>query len=135
MAKWNSRIRARYSAPWLRKAFFERFSVRTIVVHDGLRGEWIPKLLKVGGGVGHLRFDLRQVLSQLPTALEWVVRQHILPLSLPAPLLLKVGPATILIRHLVRHSAVCDPAEIARIRDEIDGRFHVTLHSEPGACG
>jgi len=132
MATLNPRRRMAHSPQGLGRAFFERFAGRTILVHDGLGIEWMQELLSMGGGGSHLRFDVRQTRSQPPKPLEWVIQEHILPLTLPLPLLLKIGSKTILVRHLVRHGATCHPGDIAWMLDEIERRFHTALHMEPG---
>lgn len=88
------------------------------------------ELLTVGGRGGHFRFDIRQSQSQPPSPLDWIIRKHVLELGLPLPLLLKVDHQTIWVRHLTRHEAICHPADIAWILDEIEGSFHAALRRE-----
>ncbi|MHB8346469.1 MAG: hypothetical protein ACYDHM_04640 [Acidiferrobacterales bacterium] len=107
---------------------FARFSGRTIIVHSGLGIEWMKELLATGGGGRHLRFDIRQTQPRSPGPLERVVREQVLPLALPLPLVLKIGSKTILVRHLICNDAICHPAEIVWMLDEIGTRFHAALH-------
>ncbi len=107
--------------------FFERFAGRTVIVHSGLDIDWVAELFTLGGGGGHLRFDVRQIPSSRPQPLERVVTDALLPLALPLPLLLKIGPKAILVRHLIRDGVICPPDNLAWISEEIDDRFHVAL--------
>ena len=110
--------------------FFAKFTGRTIIVHSGLGIEWTNDLLTVGGGGGHLRFDIRQARPRSPGPLERVVREQVLPLALPLPLVVKVEPTTMLVRHLNRNGTICHPADIVWMLDEIGTRFHAALYLE-----
>ncbi len=112
--------------------FFRRFVGRTVIVHCGLSIDWLAELLTLGGGGGHLRFDIRQRPSSSPRLLEKVIAGEVLALALPLPLMLKVEPGVILVRHLIRDGTICHPSEIAWMLDEIGDRFHAALRLEGG---
>ncbi len=110
--------------------FFDRFSGRTVIVHCGLDVRWLTELLATGGGGRHLRFDLRHAQSRPVSPLEHVIQRLILPLALPLPLILRIDPDAILVRHLLRSGTICDPSETAWILDEIGTRFHAALRRD-----
>ncbi len=126
-------LRGRSDA-WPLDAFFGRFANRTLILHDGLTLEWLTELLKVGGGGGHFRLNIRQPSGPHPTPIEWVVHHDILPLQLPLPLVCAVGTDRIDIRHLRVRGRVCHPADIAWILDDMRtrGRRHATLQRKDG---
>ncbi len=117
-----------------RAAFFQRFRARTLIVHTGLTLDWLEELLKQGGGGGHFRIDARRMPTRMPTPVEWVVHDFILPLQLPLPLIAQVADESIRMRHLVRHGGVCHPTDIAWILEDMGngsaalGRTHAVLY-------
>ncbi|HKL78760.1 MAG TPA: hypothetical protein VJ985_10435 [Gammaproteobacteria bacterium] len=120
-----------------RRAFFDRYADRTLIVHQGFPEGWLGKLVHEPGGGGHFRIDVRQppfgpdAPSRALYPVQWLVREHILPLKLPLPLLVKVeGTDHLRARHLRRHGGVCDPAEVAMILDDMTQRPHALLLPE-----
>ena len=111
----------------LRTRFLQRFTGRTIIVHDGLSIGWVSELNKEAGGGAHFRIDARNVPDRKPTPIEWVVHHHILPHKLPLPLLVKVNDAQLLIRHLTRNHAPVHPSEIYWMLGEFPERAHLIL--------
>ncbi|MGD8643793.1 MAG: hypothetical protein PVI15_05870, partial [Chromatiales bacterium] len=74
----------------LRDRFLERYAGRALIVHEGFPAEWLEELLKQPGGGGYFRIDIRSLERRRPSPVEWVVAEHILPLSLPLPLFVQV---------------------------------------------
>ncbi|OOG23981.1 hypothetical protein B1C78_09710 [Thioalkalivibrio denitrificans] len=120
-------LRRRQGPKWLRQQFLDRFMGRTLIVHRGLPPEWLDELLKQPGGGGHFRIDARRVDQKHPTPIEWFVRDHVLPLALPMPVLVQVGQGFILLRHLTRNEQPVHPGEIRWFLDEMDTRHHMRL--------
>jgi hypothetical protein len=131
--------KAEYDRAVRQRRFFQRYSGRTLIVHAGLTIDWMEELLKVGGGGGHFRIDTRLPPTKPPTAIEWIVHEHVLPLGLPLPLLMQVSPGLVRIRHLQQHGVVRHPADIAWILDDMGdasaggGRVHATLRVDGSA--
>jgi hypothetical protein len=111
----------------LRDRFLERFSGKTIIVHQGLSIGWVGELAKEAGGGGHFRIDARRAPGSKPTPIEWVVHRWVLPQHLPMPLLIQVREDALLIRHLVRNDLVVHPSEINWMIGEFPARFHLCL--------
>lgn len=111
----------------------ERFAGRTIIVHNGVSVGWVSELHQEAGGGGHFRIDARRLPSNKPTPIEWVVATAVLPHNLPLPLLIKVEPDALLVRHLTRHGTVVHPSEINWMLGEMPGRVHLVLR--PGGQG
>lgn len=113
-----------------RDAFLHRFSGRTLIVHTGLSTEWLEELFKTGGGAGHFRLDARPLPQRRPTPVEWVVQEFLLPLGLPLPVLVQVAPDCLRLRHLQRYGAICHPADILWIVEDMRERerVHATLY-------
>ena len=107
--------------------FLARYAGRTLIVHAGFPPDWLEELLKQPGGGGHFRIDSRLAANADPTPVEWLVRRHLLPLDLPLPLLVKVVPDALYVRHLVRGGEAVHPSEIYWLLDEIEERHHVRL--------
>lgn len=107
--------------------FFARFYGRSVIVHAGFAPEWLEELLKQPGGGGHFRLDVRHGPETRPTPIERVAHEHILPLGLPLPLILKVDTSSLLVRHLTRGGVPVHPTEILDIIGEIDDRHHARL--------
>ncbi|MFA9461877.1 hypothetical protein [Thiohalorhabdus methylotrophus] len=123
----------------LQKAFFDRYTGRTLLVHDGLPQGWLGKLVHEPGGGGHFRIDVSGPAFRPGTPIrrlypvQWLVREHILPLGLPRPVLVKVEDRDHLrARHLRRHGGVCDPAEVGMILEDMTERPHALLYPEEG---
>ncbi|HKJ87667.1 MAG TPA: hypothetical protein VKA48_04080 [Gammaproteobacteria bacterium] len=121
------------------QAFFDRFAGCTLLVHEGFPEGWLGKLVHEPGGGGHFRIDVTQPAFRAETPLrrlypvQWLVREHILPLGLPRPVLVKVeGRDHLRVRHLRRHGGICDPAEVAMILEDMTERPHVLLFPEQG---
>ena|GEM_PF-659239 len=130
------RLRPAPSPAALRQGFFDRYAGRTLIVHQGLPEGWLGKLVHEPGGGGHFRIDARQPAYQGPPArrpapVQWLIREHILPLGLPLPVLVKVEDRDHLrVRHLRRHGGICQPEEVAMIYDDIAARPHALLYPE-----
>ncbi len=121
----------------LRRAFFDRYAGRSLIVHGGFPDGWLGKLCQEPGGAGHFRIDIRQrpFREKVPLRrlypVQWLVREHILPLDLPLPVLIRVhGRDHLKARHLRRHGGLCDPAEVAMIYADMVKRPHVLLVPE-----
>lgn len=118
-------------------AFRERFTGRTIIVHEGLSIGWVAELMKEAGGGAHFRFDTRKAPDARPTPIEWFVHRHVLPQGLPLPLLLRVEDGCVRARHLVRNGRVVHPSEIYWMLREMPQRIHLELkfaHDDVVAC-
>lgn len=111
----------------LRQRFLARYTGCTLIVHEGLTIGWVSELLKEAGGAGHFRFDIRQPVGSKPTPIEWVVHQHVMPLHLPLPLLIKVEQTQLLIRHLTRQGKPVHPSEINWMLREFPEKAHYVL--------
>lgn len=109
-------------------AFFARYRGRSLLVHCGFEPEWLPRLLNLPGGAGHFRIDARRCPARGHTPVEWLVREHLLPLELPLPLLVKIGERELWVRHATRGGNSVDPSEIGWLLDEIEARHHARLH-------
>lgn len=120
-------LRRRQGPKWLRQQFLDRFAGRTLILHRGFPPEWLEELLRQPGGGGHFRLDVRRVEHRHPSPVEWFVREHVLPLGLPLPLLIRVGAGRIHLRHLTRGNVPVHPGEIQRFLDELDTRHHMSL--------
>lgn len=112
------------------EAFRERFTGRTIIVHQGLSIGWVAELMKEAGGGAHFRFDTRNAPGARPTPIEWFVHRHVLPHGLPLPLLLRVDEVCVHARHLVRGGRVVHPSEIYWMLREMPQRVHLELRFE-----
>jgi hypothetical protein len=115
--------------PRLLERFFERFVGRTVVVHRGLSAGWVGELQKEAGGQAHFRFDVRRAPGRRPTPIEWVVHREVLPHELPLPLLMRVEPDGIRLRHLVRSGRPVHPSEIRWMLGELVARHHLFLRA------
>lgn len=120
-------LRRRQGPKWLRQQFLDRFAGRTLLLHGGLPPDWLEALLRQPGGGGHFRLDVRRVDHRHPTPVEWFVREHVLPLGLPLPLLVRVGEGHVHLRHLTRGDHLVHPGEIQRFLQELDTRHHMRL--------
>jgi len=112
------------------RRFLDRYTGRSLIVHQGFSGDWLEELLKQPGGGGHFRIDSRRLPRRRPTPVEWLVQTHILPLELPQPLFLDVREDAVLVRHLTRGGTPVHPSEIAWFLEELDQRHHVRLRLE-----
>lgn len=114
--------------------FRERFTGRSLIVHQGFPGDWLEELLKQPGGGGHFRLDSRALPTARPTPIEWLIQTHVLPMGLPQPLFLKVREGDVLIRHLDRGGRAVHPSEIAWFLEELETRHHARFRftSKPG---
>ncbi|OBS09369.1 hypothetical protein Thpro_021697 [Acidihalobacter prosperus] len=101
-----------------------------LIVHQGFPPDWLAELLKQPGGGGHFRIDVRHFGEGDPTPVEWLVRQHVLPLSLPLPLLMRVTDEAIFLRHLTRGEQPVHPSEIFWFLEEIAKRHHARLRPD-----
>lgn len=108
-------------------AFRERFTGRTIIVHEGLSIGWVAELMKEAGGGAHFRFDMRKAPDTRPTPIEWFVHRQVLPHGLPLPMLLRVEDACVRVRHLVRNGRIVHPSEIYWMLREMPQRVHLEL--------
>lgn len=108
-------------------AFRERFTGRTIIVHEGLSIGWVAELMKEAGGGGHFRFDARNAPGPRPTPIEWFVHRYVLAHGLPLPLLLRVENDRVLVRHLERRGRIVHPSEIYWMLREMPQRVHLEL--------
>jgi len=132
------RLRPAPEAGSLRQRFFDRYAGCSLIVHQGLPEGWLGKLVHEPGGGGHFRIDVRQPAyrdgpPRRPAPVQWLVREHVLPLEMPLPLLVKVEQRDHLrLRHLRRHGGVCQPEEVAMIYDDIAARPHALLYPEDG---
>ena len=113
--------------------FLARYAGRTLIVHAGFPPDWLEELLKQPGGGGHFRLDCRQLGASDPAPVEWLVRRHLLPLDLPLPLIVKVTPEALYVRHLTRGGEAVHPGEIYWLLDEIEQRHHARLVVEGGS--
>lgn len=115
-------------------AFFSRYTDRTLIVHAGLSIAWLEELLKVGGGGGHFRIDIRQMDARRgirqTNPIEWLIQTQILPLNLPLPLLIQVQARTLRLRHLTRKGVICYPGDVPWLLEDMATRVHVSLHWE-----
>jgi hypothetical protein len=107
--------------------FRERFTGRTLILHDGFPADWLEELLRQPGGGGHFRLDIRPLPVSRPTPVEWLVQTHILPLDLPLPMIIQVREHDLLARHLQRRGTAVHPSEIAWFLEELDQRYHARL--------
>jgi len=135
----RKRLRRAPDAESLRQGFFDRYAGRTLIIHQGLPEGWLGKLVHEPGGGGHFRIDVRQPAFRADVPMrelypvQYVVREHLLPLKLPLPLLVKVEDRDHLrARHLRRHGGVCDPAEVAMILDDMTQRPNALLVPDNG---
>lgn len=110
-----------------------RFSGRTVIVHEGFPEQWLERLLRQPGGAGHLRIDVRRLPTQNPSPIEWLVQAHVVPLGLPLPLVVRIQPEALHLRHLRRREGVVHPSEIGWFLIELDRRYHACL--TPDATG
>jgi hypothetical protein len=120
-------LRRRQGPKWLRQQFLDRFAGRTVILHRGFPPEWLEELLRQPGGSDYFRLDARRVEHRHPTPVEWFVREHVLPLGLPLPLLMRVGEGRIHLRHLNRGGHPVHPGEIHWFLEELDTRHHMSL--------
>jgi len=120
-------LRRRPNPQRLRQQFLERFTGRTLIVHEGFPPDWLEELLKQPGGGGHFRLDTRHIDARHPSPVEAFVRDYLLPLGLPMPLLVQVSPPHLRVRHLTRGRQAVHPSEIQWFLDELDARHHATL--------
>lgn len=104
-----------------------RYSGRTLIVHAGFPGAWLGELLKQPGGGGHFRVDRRNVGRGRETPVEWLVARHLQGLELPLPLIVKITPEALYVRHLTRGGEPVHPSEIYWLIAEIEERFHARL--------
>jgi hypothetical protein len=108
--------------------FFTRYKHRTLIIHHGFPPNWLSELLKQPGGGGHFRIDIANVHDSKPTPVEWVIRQYIMPLELPLPILIQVANDNMLyLRHLMRNDHMVHPSELFWILEEIATRHHACL--------
>ena len=98
-----------------------------MIVHAGMTVGWVSELLKEAGGAGHFRFDIRQQIGSKPTPIEWVIYQHVVPLQLPLPLLIKVEKENLYLRHLIRNGKPVHPSEIFWMLKEFPKNAHRVL--------
>lgn len=120
-------LRRRQGPKWLRQQFLDRYAGRTLIAHAGFPPQWLRELLKQPGGGGHFRLDVRHIDHRHPSPVEWFVRDHVLPLKLPLPLLIRVTEEQILLRHLTRADKPVHPGEIQWFLEELDTRHHLSL--------
>ncbi|APZ44254.1 hypothetical protein [Acidihalobacter ferrooxydans] len=113
--------------------FLNRYTGRTLIVHAGFPPDWLEELFKQPGGGGHFRIDSRQLNTGRQTPVDWLIRRHLLPLELPLPLIVKVTPAALFVRHLTRAGTAVHPSDIYWFLEEIDTRHHVRLRVDGGA--
>jgi len=120
----------------LRRRFFERYAGCSLIVHQGFREGWLGRLVHEPGGGGHFRIDVRQPVfngqpPRRPAPVQWLVREHILSLGLPLPVLVRVeGRDHLRVRHLRRHGGTCEPEEVAMIYADMEARPHLLLLPE-----
>lgn len=112
--------------------FFSQYKGRTLIVHNGLAVDWLEELFKLGGAAGHLRINAARLSGSRPTPVEWVVREFLLPLNLPLPLLCDIDPGEIRVRHLTIRHHICHPADIGGILDDMRSlsRCHARLTAD-----
>jgi len=116
----------------LQEQFLNRFNGRTLIVHRGFPDQYFKELLEQPGGGGHFRIDVRIPPGTPPTPIEWVVHQHVIPLDLPMPLLVKVDPDRLYLRHLLHGEHAGHPSEILWMLDAIRERYHMRLERQQG---
>lgn len=110
-------------------AFFDRFTGRTLIIHDGLPVWWSGELAALAGGGAHLRLDIRRIGHKRLTPVEWITRQHILSANPPLPALVRVEQQRILrIRHLRQGEHLVQPSDLWWILQELDRRWHFCIH-------
>ncbi|WP_332327799.1 hypothetical protein [Thiohalorhabdus sp.] len=120
----------------LRQRFFDRYAGCCLIVHQGFPDGWLGKLVHEPGGGGHFRIDVRHPAYQgrpprEPAPVQWLVREHILPLELPLPLLVRVeGRDHLRVRHMRRHGGICQPEEVFLLYEDIEARPHALLLPE-----
>lgn len=130
------RLRPAPSATDLRQRFFDRYARCTLIVHQGFPEGWLGKLVHEPGGGGHFRIDARQPVfngdpPRRPAPVQWLVREHVLPLGLPLPVLIRVEDRDHLrVRHLRRHGGICQPEEVGMIYEDMAARPHALLIPE-----
>lgn len=110
--------------------FLARYTGRTLIVHAGFPDDWLEELLKQPGGGSHFRVDRRNIGQGRQTPVEWLVVRHLLALELPLPLIVKVTPGALFVRHLRGGGAPIHPGEIYWLLEEIEQRFHARLQVE-----
>jgi hypothetical protein len=130
------RLRPAPSVANLRQRFFDRYAGCTLILHQGFPEGWLGKLVHEPGGGGHFRIDVRQPAysgrpPRRPAPVQWLVREHVLPLGLPLPLLIRVEDRDHLrVRHLRRHGGICQPEEVGMIYEDMAARPHALLLPE-----
>lgn len=129
MWAWWTEVLERRRVERLARQFFGKFAGKTLIVHAGLGVAWIEELLKLGGGGGHFRIDVRRSESGPETPVEWLVRHAIVPQQLPLPVIIVVDANRLRVRHLRDGQHLCHPVSIAWILEDIRvrDRVHVEL--------
>ena len=84
---------------------------------------WLEELLQQGGGGAHFRLDTRTLPTDARASpVEFFVREYLLPLELPLPIVAKVDADRVAVRHLQRYGGLCHPSDIAWILDDMKDR-------------
>ena len=125
--QWLRIFKRRRSPAAQLAAFFARYRGRSLIVHAGLPVAWLEELLQQGGGGAHFRLDTRRLPRDTRASpVEFFVREYLLPLELPLPIVAKVDADRVSVRHLQRYGGLCHPSDIAWILDDMKdrGRMH-----------
>lgn len=123
---WSRFFQRRRSPAAQLAAFLARYRGRSLIVHAGLPVPWLEELLQQGGGGGHFRLDARNLATDnRASPVEFFVREYLLPLKLPLPIVAKVDADRVSVRHLQRHGGLCHPSDIAWILDDMKDRARV----------
>lgn len=106
------------------RKFFAQFQGRTLIVHSGLRIDWLKELLSLGAGAFICESIYAvPIRAKLQRWIGWSIGK--LPLRLPLPLLLDVRNDRIDVRHLQRFGSICLPTDIAWIVEDMRTRKRV----------
>ncbi len=109
------------------EGLMRRYMNRSLIVHEGFAPNWFEELLKLPGGAGHFRIDVRTPWGRRASPVQWFVHTQILPLALPLPVFVLLKPEGIYVRHLTRGGASVHPSELLWFIDEIEARHHALL--------
>ena len=110
--------------------FFAQYNGRTLILHQDFPPAWFEELVKLPGGGGHFRLDIRNLQDAKPSPVEWIAERYLLALHLPLPFFVMVKDDALLVRHLTRGGSPVHPSEILLFMDELESRHHALLRRE-----